>query len=246
MPLVIHMRRALGRWLRRHRRLYPLYKTPFRYVTSPLRKLPDWYIIGAPKCATTTMYAYIVSHPDIDPCKIKETGFYYKQWEYGEHYYRSMFPVRRRGRLTGEATVSYLAHPLPIARRVHELTPDAKIIVMTRNPVDRAYSNYNMVYRSGHETAPTFEEALELEEERHAKYLQTDMKTDPWHMYMGHGEYDLHIKRWSEYFPADRMLIVNFDDFTADPHAVLSRVWDHIGVRQVRVPDLPPQNVGTY
>ena len=237
----------LSQWLRRRKHLWPLYDSPWRYVTSPLRALPDWYIIGAPKCATTALYEYITMHPNIDPClRGKEPAFYFARWEYGDHYYRSLFPIRRSGRLTGEATVSYLAHPLPIARRVYETTPDAKIIVMTRNPTDRAYSHYHMLRRKGEEDAPTFEAALELEAERHAEYLRGDMRDHPSHMYRGHGEYIRHIKRWNRYFPLDKMLVVDFDDFTVDPQEVLSKVWDHLGVRQVRLPTLPPPNAGSY
>lgn len=241
------VRRALGQWIRRRKHLWPLYDSPFRYVTSPLRALPDWYIIGAPKCATTSLYEYIIMHPDISPClRGKEPMFYFAWWEYGESYYRSFFPIRRRGCITGEATPSYLAHPLPIAKRMHEMTPHAKIIVMLRDPTDRAYSHYWFMRRSGEETEPTFEAALERETKRHDEYLRGDMTEHPWHMYRGQGEYARHLERWNEYFPVDKMLVVNFDDFAADPQAVLVKVWDHLGVRRVSVPTLPPQNVGAY
>ncbi len=117
---------------------------------------------------------------------------------------------------------------------------------MLRDPTDRAYSHYHMARRGGYETAPTFEIALELEAKRHAEYLRGDMMGNPWHMYRRHGEYARHLERWDKYFPVDKMLIVNFDDFIADPQAVLVKVWDHLGVRRVRMPTLPPQNVGSY
>lgn len=241
------LRRRLSKWMRCHYRLSSLYDSPYRYVTSPLRALPDWYIIGAPKCATTSLYEYMVSHPDISPCLAgKEPRFYFARYEYGEHHYRSYFPIRRRGKMAGEATTSYLAHPLPVARRMHEMTPHAKIIVMLRDPKDRAYSHYHFARREGYETAPTFEEALELEAERHAEFLRGDMTGHPWHLYQGQGEYARHLERWNEYFPVKDMLVIQFDDFAARPKEVLARVWDHIGVRQVDVPVLPPQNAGTY
>ncbi len=240
------LRRRLATWLKRHKHLYSLYSHRFRYVTSPWRALPDWYILGAPKCATSSLYWYMVRHPDIDPGITKEPSFYYTRWEYGEYHYRSMFPMRRRGRLTGDASANYLAHPLPVAERAHEMTPDAKLIVMMRDPMDRAYSHYHMKRRRGVETEPTFERALELEAQRHAVFMGGDLRDDPWHMYMGHGDYEHHIERWKKWFPDDSILAIDFDEFIIDPHAVLARVWDHIGVKQVRLPDMEPRNVGRY
>lgn len=239
------LRRMLGRWIRRSKHLWPLYDMPYRYITSPARSLPDWYIIGAPKCGTTSLYDYIVQHADIDPCVSKEPGYYNVWYDYGQYYYRAQFPSRRRGRITGEGTTSYLAHPL-VARRMYALTPRAKIMIMVRNPVDRAYSAYHMIRRSGMETAPTFEVALTYEERRQREYEQNDMIEYMQYMYLGNGLYAHHLSRWHPYFPIDKMLIINYDDFASNPQAVLDRVWDHLGVRPLRIPSRRPLNVGKY
>ena len=240
-----HLRRVLGKWIRRNKRLWPLYDIPYRYITASARPLPDWYIIGAPKCGTTSLYDYIVQHTDIDPCASKEPCYYNGWYTYGQYYYRAQFPLRRRGHITGEATTSYLAHPL-VAPRMYALTPSAKIIVMVRNPVDRAYSHYHMMRRSKVETESTFEMALACEEQRQHEYERSDMNEHIWHMYCSNGLYAHHLTRWHPYFPVDEMLIINYDDFASNPQTVLSRVWDHLGVRPLYVPARRPLNVGEY
>lgn len=237
-------RLTLGKWLQQRKQLWPLYDMPYRYVTSPLRALPNWHIIGAQKSGTTSLYDYIVQHPDIDPCMSKEPMYYLVWHKYGPHYYRSFFPYRR-GRITGEATTGYLTHPLIVAPRMRELTPDTKIIVIVRNPVDRAYSHYNMLRRSNHETEPTFETALAREEQRTREYGPGYLNKNIW-MYRDTGLYADHLIRWHQYFPVEKMLIINYDDFASDPQDVLGRVWNHLGVRPLRVPDRPPLHVGKY
>ncbi len=175
----------------------------------------------------------------------KEPMYYIAWHRYGPHYYRSFFPYRRRGHITGESTVYYLMHPR-VAPRMYALTPDAKIIVMMRNPVDRAYSHYHFMRRIGVETIPTFEQAMAYEEQRQRKYEQGDMTEFAWHMYRGSGHYVHHLMRWDQYFPIEKMLIINYDDFASGPQGVLDRVWDHLGVRPLSIPDRPPLKVGRY
>ena len=175
----------------------------------------------------------------------KEPMYYIAWYRYGPHYYRALFPYCRRGHITGEATTGYLTHPLIVAPRMHALTPSAKIIVMVRNPTDRAYSHYHMLRRSNHETEATFEMALACEEQRTHEYGHGDINKNIW-MYCGNGLYADHLTRWHPYFPIDKMLIINYDDFASDRQGVLDRVWDHLGVRPLNIPDRSPLKVGKY
>ena len=126
--------------------------------------LPDFLIVGAQKAGTTSMWTYLGSHPEIVPSRLKEPRYF--DWNYarGQDWYQARFPTQRVLRrfasperdhaLTGEASTEYLLHrAAPV--RAAELVPEAKIIVMVRDPVDRAFSHYRMVRRSGREyTAP--------------------------------------------------------------------------------------------
>ena len=154
-------RKQIGHSLRQRPRLYKLlydtYKhNVFRRVTANLRDLPDFAIIGAQKAGTTSLYNFITKHPAIAPASIKEVEYFSMRYSLGESWYRSNFPMdlsrRRLAKkinqeiITGEASPYYLFHPTA-PNRMKDLLPDAKLIVILRNPVDRAYSHYHHAIR---------------------------------------------------------------------------------------------------
>ncbi|MBA3426416.1 MAG: sulfotransferase [Rubrobacter sp.] len=131
--------------------------------------LPDFLIIGAQKAGTTFLYYLLCQHPYVAPTSEKELHFFDSQkFNKGEGWYRSNFPppTSENGHkvITGEASPYYIYHPLA-ARRAAQVVPHARLIVLLRNPVDRAYSDYQNRLREGNEFLG-FEEAIEAEEER--------------------------------------------------------------------------------
>ncbi|MDQ4004850.1 MAG: sulfotransferase domain-containing protein, partial [Actinomycetota bacterium] len=118
-------------------------------ATSWARPLPDFVVIGAKRAGTTSLYAYLAEHPDVAPLfparqRIKGVHYFDTNHHRGLRWYRSHMPswIRRTGgRLAGEASPYYLAHPLA-AERAARTIPDAKLVVLLRNPADRAYSHY--------------------------------------------------------------------------------------------------------
>src|SRR5438874_9257675 len=153
----------------------PTIEKLYRGMTSSLRLLPDFLIIGTQRGGTTALYHYIKTHPCIEPATATEVHFFDKRFSKGLGWYRGHFPTRiekyyaerLRGRalLTGEASSSYLFYP-HAPKRVAKAIPHIKLIVLLRNPVDRAYSQYFHAVELGHEIHSTFEEAIEGEEER--------------------------------------------------------------------------------
>ena len=128
------------------------------------------FLICAQKCGTTFLFRLLNCHPDVEPAVVKEVNYFSNFPEKGIDWYRSCFPApahREDGRAvwTWEASPNYLFYP-GAARRAAEVAPGLKLIVLLRNPVDRAYSHYNHQVRRGNEPLSTFEEALEAEEER--------------------------------------------------------------------------------
>src|SRR5438552_2997608 len=125
-----------------------------RLATAWGRPGPDFLIVGAQKCGTTSLYNYLLRHPSVVPALKRSVKFFDHgpHWAKGVWWYRAHFPFTAgraadRGRpLTGECTPSYLIHPLG-AQRVKEAAPDARLIVLLRNPVDRAYSAYHHQHR---------------------------------------------------------------------------------------------------
>ena len=132
-----------------------------RQATARWRPLPDFLVIGAQKAGTTALYAYLRWHPGITGPSWKEVSFFDRHWWRGEAWYRGQFPLRGRGRLVGEASPSYLFHPLA-PERVHSLVPGARLVALVRDPVARAYSHYQHEVALGREPLG-FEDALAAE-----------------------------------------------------------------------------------
>ena len=141
----------------------------WRSATAPVRTLPDFLIIGAQKCGTSFLYRFLVEHPHVKSAFVKEVHYFDLNFAKGNHWYRSNFPLQVRNTrtyITGEASPYYLFHP-HAAKRASMVVPGAKLIILLRNPVDRAYSHcQHQVKRVGGETRETLmlEAAREAEE----------------------------------------------------------------------------------
>src|SRR5919204_149042 len=143
-----------------------------RMLQAGSRPLPDFLVIGAQRCGTTSLYRYLEKHPNvIGASPSKGVHYFDMNAERSLRWYRAHFPTERRrrqagsGAVTGEASPYYLFHPRG-PDRVRAAVPDARLIAMLRDPVDRAYSQYQQEYARGFEDAETFERALELEPAR--------------------------------------------------------------------------------
>ena len=217
-----------------------------RQRTGRLRMLPDFLIIGAQRCGTSSLYKYLGWHPSIAPSLRKETDYFSVRFGEGLGWYRAHFPVRLQGRwgrmfrrrrvLAFEATPDYLLHPHSAAR-VADLLPNAKIIAMLRNPVDRAFSNYEHMVRLGFETL-SFEQALDKEEDRLAGEFQL-LDQDPSYSaldlrrfsYVKRGKYAEQLGTWMRHFPQEQMLVLQSEDFFADTASVYREISGFLGVR---------------
>ncbi|HSB38794.1 MAG TPA: sulfotransferase domain-containing protein [Gaiellaceae bacterium] len=218
----------------------------YGWATSVARPLPDFLILGAQKAGTTALYAYLRRHPAITGPSWKEVSFFDRHWARGEAWYRGNFPnlARTRGKLVGEASPSYVFHPLA-PQRVRELVPEARLVVLVRNPVDRALSHYNHEVVLGREPL-SFEDALEAEEER-LRGEEERMVADPryfsrgwWsHTYKARGRYAEQLERWLAVFPREQLLVLPSDDLGADPAAAHARVLEFLGAAPHRLDAYP-------
>jgi hypothetical protein len=174
--------------------------------------LPDFVIIGAQKGGTSFLYYLLTRHPLVEPAARKELHFFDKpeRFESGAQWYRRCFPQSgwKDGQrsITGEATPSYLFDP-PVAKRMAEVVPQARLIALLRNPVDRAYSHYQMQVKRGTELSP-FEEAIE---QQHTSYVSRGIYVDQ-------------LLRWFEFFGKEQMLILKSEDFFERPVETLKVV----------------------
>jgi hypothetical protein len=215
-----------------------------RFLTNPLRTLPDFLIIGAKKCGTTALYSYLTQHPCITPAFKKEIYFFNAFYRKGPGWYRAFFPtkaackrnaVNGQKQLTGEATPDYLFHPRA-ASRIQGMLPDARMMAILRNPVDRAYSFYNHNLRAGLETL-SFEDAIDKEEERLAGKRETILERDDYfsfefmhYSYVARGLYIDQIEEWLQYYTRDQLLVLQNERLYTDPKQVLTEAFEHLGL----------------
>ena len=217
----------------------------YRGITSSLRVLPDFLIIGTQRGGTTALYHYLKTHPCIVPATIVDTHFFDKKYSKGLRWYQAHFPmqwerayvqqVRKHPLITGEASSSYLFYP-HAPKRVAEVLPHVKLIVLLRNPVDRAYSQYYHAIELGHETR-SFEEAIQGEEERTAQEREKILKDEHYYShaykhlsYLTRGIYVDQLQEWMRFFPREQFLILKSEDFYANPAAVLKEMFTFLNL----------------
>tara|TARA_B100001971_G_scaffold129103_1_gene119107 strand:- start:164067 stop:164876 length:810 start_codon:yes stop_codon:yes gene_type:complete len=230
-----------------------------RLLSAPLRAEPDFIVIGAQKSGTTSMYAYLVQHPQIHTCSKKELHYFDTYIHRGDWFYRSFFPLKskvKKGDRCGEASTGYLLHPL-VPKRIKEFNPNTKIIALLRDPVDRAISSYHHQIRKGTETH-SMEEAFKIEEERlkdHWKKILTrsgeDVKKSSKAVrqfsYKKRGMYLEQLRPYFETFKKENIYIEYSENFFQDPARVLKEIFDFLGVDANFTPsDLAPKNVKAY
>ncbi len=244
-------------------------KKASRLVTAPtagLRPLPDFLIIGAQRCGTTSLYRYLCSHPEVAPVvlNVLNKGIHYFDTNYakGERWYRSHFPstpyramMRRRGDapliITGEASPYYIFHP-QAAERISLCVPDARFVLLLRDPVARAYSHYQHEVARGFESM-TFEDALRSEEERLAGEVEK-MRADigyvsfehQHHTYLARGMYLEQIRRWNSFLSGDQLLVIDSADFFDDPDGTYGRVLSFLGLSGRSLPRYRKLNAHDY
>jgi hypothetical protein len=195
--------------------------------------LPDFLIIGEKKCGTSYLYYLLGQHPLVEPAASKELHFFDVHFDEGIEWYRRCFPQPRRkdGRrtITGEAT-PYMSHPFA-PKRVAEVVPEARLIALLRNPVDRAYSDYQQMVRKGRETR-TFEEIIGVAKTRSpgegGKTPNRGDLGDARRRYLSRSVYVDQLLRWSEFFPPEQMLVLKSEDFFENPHQTLKVVFNFL------------------
>lgn len=215
------------------------------HVGRRSRALPDFLIAGAQRCGTTTLYKALVQHPQVlGPRLRKGVHFFDTAYGRGTDWYRSRFPLRRTvraaaggaGGVVGESSPYYLFHPL-CAERIAADLPEAKVVVMLRDPVERAYSAHSHESARGFETEP-FERALDLEEERIAGEEER-LAADPLarshhhqhHAYVARGRYVDQLLRLERHVGRERMFVVDAERFFADPDRHFPELEEFLGVR---------------
>jgi hypothetical protein len=225
-------------------------------ATRRWRALPDYLILGTQKGGTSSLHKYLGAHPNVASPTRKEIHYFSYNMEKGTEWYRGHFPtnaflsgarrVRGRRPLCGDTSPDYLFHPRT-AERAMPLLPEARLLVLLRNPVDRAFSHYRHRIRKGVESR-TFEaaiaEELELEAADDGSLREDAYYDSPAHAkrsYLTRGLYARQLRRWFAVYPRDRFLIVRSEDFFNDPRATYARILEFLGL-----PSWQPKEMRKY
>ena len=198
--------------------------------------LPNFLIVGAPRCGTTTLYKSLKQHPQIFLSPLKEPMFFILEGDYQIYPgpdrpegpreiadYRSLYSDVRSEKAIGEASPCYLSSTVaPI--KIKKYIPDIKMIALLRNPVDRAYSNFIFNRLVGREPLADFSEAVAAEEDRAKngwfKYWD----------YMEAGFYGMHIERYLSYFRPHQFRFFLFEDLINTPDTLFRNAFQLLGV----------------
>ncbi len=204
-------------------------------------RLPNLFILGAGRCGTTSLYQQLARHPDIFMSPNKEPTFFcdffgmQNPWEY-----LRQFQKVEDERIVGECSHAYLSCPTS-AEMLRAYRPEAKFVVIFRNPAERAYSLYCWMTAAGNEWLTPFEKALAAEDRRadSRRFFRRNPQYFYNYLYFRSGLYGKQMQRFSTLFPRNRFLFLRLEDLQNDVRRVLRRVCQFIDVD----PDFDPGDV---
>jgi hypothetical protein len=218
--------------------------------------LPDFFIMGAPKAGTTALHAAIAEHPGLFMSPVKEPKFFlcdgpppdrggpgdahsYREWIWQRADYEHLFDKAPPSSLRGESTPFYLAD-VAAQRRIHDLIPGARLIVILRDPVDRAYSNWAHLWADGLEPIDDFVAACAEETKR------AEAGWAPFWRYLETGLYGQQLRHLYTLFPRDQVHVIRYKSLVDQPRATLDAICRFLGVEEGLIAEAPAANVGGY
>ena len=213
--------------------------------TSKIVKYPNFIIIGSQRCGTTSLYTYLAQHPQIlTPIK-KEMDFFSWHFDRGIDWYLAHFPPMPVGEqfLTGEASPSYFdCREAP--ERLYSAFPEVKLVVLLRNPVDRAISQFYRLSDLNWEVR-SLDRAISDEVARLAQNPAYIIGEEPGN-YLARGRYVEFIKNWLAFFPREQLLVLKSEDFYAGAATTLKQVLEFLDLPEYQLPEYQNANPGSY
>tara|TARA_B100000945_G_C20299700_1_gene557409 strand:- start:26 stop:886 length:861 start_codon:yes stop_codon:yes gene_type:complete len=191
----------------------------------------DFFIVGAPKAGTTSLYHYLSEHPETDMSILKEPNYFSENSIKDNDLYYKSYPIKKLSKyhslfknnnlIKGEASVSYLYYK-DVAKSIKAYNSSARIIIMLRDPIERAFSHYLMDFRLGL-INDTFENII------FQKSNLSNSKTY-FQQYVKLGEYTNQIKRYFNEFPSEQILVVDYDDFKNKTSDIVKKVYKFLKI----------------
>jgi hypothetical protein len=217
---------------------------------------PDFFVIGAPKAGSTALHEALDQHPGLYLSRVKEPKYFLcdgpptnqrgpgdahsaQEWVWRSADYERLFAGAPEGTLTGESTPFYL-WDRDAPRRIQAATPDAKLIAVVRDPIDRAYSNWTHLWCDGLEPEADFLTACNLEEQRAARGWA------PFWRYQSLGRYGEQLQHLFSLFPREHVHVLKYRELVSEPQDALDRICRFLGIQEGLVSTVPSSNVSTW
>ena len=235
---------------------YQFLKRNYSGITAKSRVLPNFLIIGGVRCGTTSLYYDICKHPSVEKAAYDEIGFFDDNYHLGEEWYRSLFPTKKKMKdiekktgysITGEDTPFYIWNE-EVIEKIAKMIPNVKLIAILRNPIDRAYSNYQLSIREGTENR-SFEEAIMEDIKYVNSQLQENkkLKNDDYKKsYIAKGIYVHQIKYWFEKFNEKQICILTTEEFSENPDKILSKIFKFLEIPDFSIQNFEKQKMAKY
>jgi hypothetical protein len=212
-----------------------------RMLTGRGGRLPDFLGIGTQRGGTTTLYDRLRTHPDLYLPEKKEIHYFSRNFDQPLGWYTAHFANARRTQRTGEVTPYYLFHP-EAPQRIAALRPQVRLIVLLRDPVERALSAYFRCRRRDLESLE-LEAAFAAEHDRLADAERTIATPGGRHLshqehsYLARSRYEEQLARYQAHFPRSQMLILRSEDFFAEPETAWRQIQEFLDVRVLPLGD---------
>ena len=237
----------------------------YRKMTSRLRSLPDFIIIGVGRAGTTALYSYLIQHPSIVAAStdnnesVADLHFFEYMISNNIQWYKSHFPIlfsksknQKNSFITGEYTSTYIYHP-DVPKRIFNLLPKIKLIVILRNPIDKAYSTYQQQFRFGEYTT-SFEDTVNAEFRRinlNKDFPELNSNNYDFENFVAqniirHSIYADYLETWLKIFDRKQILILNSEDLKNSTKETLHRVFHFLNVSNYDIANTSQVNVGKY
>lgn len=221
---------------------YGLIKRNSTYLSSSKRSLPNFIICGTVRSGTTSLFNYLGQHPSIILASQDEIGFFDSNYHLGLNWYRSFFPLKKElvnlkkktgFALTGEDTPFYFWKPQSI-QRIKRHIPNCKFLSIFRNPVDRAYSNYQLAVRTGNENM-TFEDAIDCE----LKILKNSLNNENFlkngtinenRSYLSKSLYKYQLKNWLSFFEPSQFFFLSTEELSENSRYLFNNIFNFLEI----------------
>ena len=227
-------------------------------LTGSIRVLPDFLVIGAKRCGTTSLFYHLPEHPCISKSPHDNMGFFNDNFHLGVNWYKSFFPtIFTRNKIKSEfgnflafdVTTTYMEEE-STANNVYQIKPNMKIIVILRNPVDRAYSQYHLSLREKAEKR-SFEDAMEenmneLNKESHERYEIKPKFSVEENNYLKKSLYAQQLRHWLNIFPMESMLILSTEEFESKQQVIYNKIFEFLNISQFEVKNTEKMEKGSY